>query len=185
RARARPPPASPRLAAARAGRPGQRRRDPGRALAGAHRAPPGRGAAAYRSAGDGAPGRPARIRRWRRQRDPHRPRPGCRRAASALARGLCRDARGNGGGLGCARGACGAAVLRRPERCPAGPRRRRSRLMDDGLVLRDIHLSTAPPWWPPAPGWWGVAAVVLAVLAALAGWRLLRARRRRRLLALF
>ena len=57
--------------------------------------------------------------------------------------------------------------------------------MDDALILRDIHLSTAPPWWPPAPGWWLVAAVVLAALAALVGWRLLRARRRRRLLALF
>lgn len=57
--------------------------------------------------------------------------------------------------------------------------------MVDGLVLRDIHLSTAPPWWPPAPGWWLLAAAVAAILAILVAWRLLRARRRRRLLALF
>ena len=57
--------------------------------------------------------------------------------------------------------------------------------MGDGLVLRDIHLSTAPPWWPPAPGWWLLAAAILVALAALVSWRLLRARRRRRLLALF
>lgn len=57
--------------------------------------------------------------------------------------------------------------------------------MGDGLVLRDIHLSTAPPWWPPAPGWWWLALVLLAVLAAIIGWRLRRVLRRRRLLALF
>lgn len=57
--------------------------------------------------------------------------------------------------------------------------------MGDGLVLRDIHLSTAPPWWPPALGWWLLAAAMLLVLAALVAWRLLRARRRRRWLALF
>ncbi|MGY1458237.1 MULTISPECIES: DUF4381 family protein [unclassified Luteimonas] len=57
--------------------------------------------------------------------------------------------------------------------------------MGDGLVLRDIHLSTAPSWWPPAPGWWLLAAAMLLALAALVAWRLLRARRRRRWLALF
>lgn len=57
--------------------------------------------------------------------------------------------------------------------------------MDDGLVLRDIHLSTAPPWWPPAPGWWLLAAAVLLGLAALVAWRIFRALRRRRWLALF
>lgn len=57
--------------------------------------------------------------------------------------------------------------------------------MADGLVLRDIHPSAAPPWWPPAPGWWMVAAVVVLALAVLVAWRLARARRRRRLLALF
>ncbi|MEN1929123.1 DUF4381 family protein [Luteimonas sp. MJ250] len=57
--------------------------------------------------------------------------------------------------------------------------------MDDGLLLRDIHLSTAPPWWPPAPGWWMLAAALLLVLAATIAWRWWRARRRRRLQALF
>jgi len=36
--------------------------------------------------------------------------------------------------------------------------------------LRDIHLPTAPGWWPPAPGWWllallGLTALVLAIRA--------------------
>lgn len=35
-----------------------------------------------------------------------------------------------------------------------------------GLVLRDVHVPPAPPWWPPAPGWW-VAAGVVALLLAL------------------
>lgn len=57
--------------------------------------------------------------------------------------------------------------------------------MQDGLVLRDIHLSTAPEWWPPAPGWWLAAAAVLLLVAGLLAWRLRRLRRRRRLVALF
>ena len=57
--------------------------------------------------------------------------------------------------------------------------------MVDGLVLRDLHLSTVPSWWPPAPGWWLVAGALLALAAGVLGWRLQRLRRRRRLLALF
>lgn len=30
-----------------------------------------------------------------------------------------------------------------------------------GIVLRDVHVPPAPPWWPPAPGWWVLAAVIL------------------------
>lgn len=57
--------------------------------------------------------------------------------------------------------------------------------MDDGLVLRDIHLSSAPPWWPPAPGWWWLAAALLLLVAGLVAWRLHRLQRRRKLLAFF
>lgn len=53
---------------------------------------------------------------------------------------------------------------------------------DGALVLRDIHVTPAPSWWPPAPGWWIVAAVLLAVVAVIAWWRL-RARRRREAIA--
>ncbi|HEY0506396.1 MAG TPA: DUF4381 family protein [Lysobacter sp.] len=55
-------------------------------------------------------------------------------------------------------------------------------MMAGALVLRDIHVTPAPSWWPPAPGWWIVAAAMLALLAGLAWWRL-RARRRRRAVA--
>src|SRR5688500_6656801 len=50
--------------------------------------------------------------------------------------------------------------------------------MQNELVLRDIHMPAAPPWWPQAPGWWGVA-ILLLVACGLAAW-LLRRRRRRR-----
>lgn len=53
------------------------------------------------------------------------------------------------------------------------------------LVLRDIHQPAPPPWWPPAVGWWWLAAALLAVSLALLGWRVLRARRRRRWARLF
>ncbi len=55
----------------------------------------------------------------------------------------------------------------------------------DGLVLRDIHASTAPQWWPPAPGWWLLFAVLLATVAIFAGWRWHKLRRRRRIESLF
>lgn len=49
----------------------------------------------------------------------------------------------------------------------------------DGLVLRDIHSASAPPWWPLAPGWWIVLAAI-ALLAAFAIVHHLRKRRRAR-----
>ena len=52
---------------------------------------------------------------------------------------------------------------------------------DPALVLRDIHVPPAPPWWPPAPGWWILAAIVLLVLVAISGFAWRRRRRRRAL----
>ena len=43
--------------------------------------------------------------------------------------------------------------------------------------LRDIHLPTAPGWWPPAIGWWLLAALLAAALVWL-GIRLVRRWRR-------
>ena len=49
------------------------------------------------------------------------------------------------------------------------------------LLLRDIHRTPAPPWWPPAPGWWLVFGLaLLAAAVALFAWR----RRRRRRIAI-
>lgn len=45
----------------------------------------------------------------------------------------------------------------------------------DALPLRDIHLSNAPPCWPPAPGWWLAFALLLF---AVATWQWLAWRRR-------
>lgn len=50
------------------------------------------------------------------------------------------------------------------------------------LVLRDIHATTAPSWWPPAPGWWIVAGVIVSAVVLLAWWRR-RVRGRRALVA--
>lgn len=57
--------------------------------------------------------------------------------------------------------------------------------MAGGLVLRDVHLPPAPPWWPPAPGWWILVGLLLAALAV--GWvaRGRRGRGRRTALELF
>lgn len=48
----------------------------------------------------------------------------------------------------------------------------------DSLQLRDIHLPTAPGFWPPAPGWWLLAAILLALLCATV-WKLRQRRIRR------
>lgn len=47
------------------------------------------------------------------------------------------------------------------------------------LVLRDVHLSAAPAWWPLAPGWWVLAGLLglMALLLFLLQWR--RRRRQR------
>lgn len=55
----------------------------------------------------------------------------------------------------------------------------------DGLVLRDIHMPAAPPWWPPAPGWWLVLALVLLAAAGLAWWHWRRRLRARAIARLF
>ncbi|KQZ60356.1 MULTISPECIES: DUF4381 domain-containing protein [unclassified Lysobacter] len=52
-------------------------------------------------------------------------------------------------------------------------------MADPTLLLRDVHESVAPSWWPPAPGWWMVFAAVLLVVAAVWLWRARRQRRRR------
>jgi len=53
------------------------------------------------------------------------------------------------------------------------------------LVLRDIHPTTAPSWWPPAPGWWILAGVIVAALVLIAWWRARANRRRAAVVALF
>ena len=58
-------------------------------------------------------------------------------------------------------------------------------MQDPTLVLRDIHASVAPSWWPPAPGWWMVAAALLALGLGYALWRRRRNLRDRRIAALF
>lgn len=50
------------------------------------------------------------------------------------------------------------------------------------LVLRDIHATAAPSWWPPAPGWWVLAGVLVAAVVVTAWWRA-RTRRRREAIA--
>ena len=55
----------------------------------------------------------------------------------------------------------------------------------DGLVLRDIHLPVAPPWWPPAPGWWLVFAAIALTIVIVPWWLARRRRHRRAIVALF
>ncbi|KAF1711391.1 hypothetical protein CSC70_05645 [Pseudoxanthomonas kalamensis DSM 18571] len=48
------------------------------------------------------------------------------------------------------------------------------------LILRDVHVTAAPAWWPPAPGWWWLAVALLALAVFGLWWR---HRRRQRQLA--
>lgn len=57
--------------------------------------------------------------------------------------------------------------------------------MDPTLVLRDIHTSAAPSWWPPAPGWWLVGAALLAALGVICWLHWRRRRRHARVAAMF
>lgn len=56
---------------------------------------------------------------------------------------------------------------------------------DPTLVLRDIHQTPAPAWWPPAPGWWILVALLLAVFIAYRMWRRHKARKVQRMERLF
>jgi hypothetical protein len=53
------------------------------------------------------------------------------------------------------------------------------------LVLRDVHVPSAPSWWPPAPGWWLVLLAVLVAVAIPLIWLQLKRVRQRRWEALF
>ncbi|GAB3104971.1 DUF4381 domain-containing protein [Lysobacter terrae] len=58
-------------------------------------------------------------------------------------------------------------------------------MADATLVLRDIHQSAAPAWWPPAPGWWMLAAFALIAVVLWQLWRARKARQRRVVARLF
>lgn len=45
------------------------------------------------------------------------------------------------------------------------------------LALKDVHLPSAPAWWPPAPGWWLLLVVLVVSMLALRAVRTLRRRR--------
>jgi len=53
--------------------------------------------------------------------------------------------------------------------------------LTETLPLRDIHLPSAPGWWPPAPGWWLLAGLlVILMLLLLVLWERTRRLRYRR-----
>lgn len=43
--------------------------------------------------------------------------------------------------------------------------------MEQGLILRDIHLPEAISWWPLAPGWWILLTLVMSLIFVLI-WQL-------------
>lgn len=45
------------------------------------------------------------------------------------------------------------------------------------LALRDVHLPSAPTWWPPAPGWWLLPVALIVAALAVRGVRRLGRRR--------
>jgi hypothetical protein len=45
--------------------------------------------------------------------------------------------------------------------------------MEEGLILRDIHLPEAISWWPLAPGWWILLALLLSLFFILL-WTLIK-----------
>lgn len=53
------------------------------------------------------------------------------------------------------------------------------------LVLRDVHVPTAPGWWPLAPGWWLLLALLVIALIGMAALRWRRKRRQRHYRQLF
>lgn len=57
--------------------------------------------------------------------------------------------------------------------------------MADALLLRDVHRTPEPSWWPPAPGWWMVLMVAVVAAIVAAWWHHRRVRRRAIAVALF
>lgn len=57
--------------------------------------------------------------------------------------------------------------------------------MSAPLQLRDVHLGTAPSWWPPAVGWWWLLVGLGLMLLIWAVFVLRRRWRRARVLRLF
>ena len=52
---------------------------------------------------------------------------------------------------------------------------------NDLSTLRDIHLPSSVPWWPPAVGWWLVLALIIVlILLSIIGWRAYRQQRLKR-----
>ena len=57
--------------------------------------------------------------------------------------------------------------------------------MQNDLILRDIHYTQSPSWWPPAPGWWIVVLLSILVVAVIAYVVRRKRKRYQQLVALF